>query len=67
MTRLLLLGAYALVDCISNVIAFIQVDSHHWALLSEDVIGLIAGILTFGWPAITTLVLLYLIAFLGGL
>ena len=62
-TLVLLFGAYALVDGIVNVIAFIRVASHQWALLIEGVIGLIAGILTFVWPAITALVLLYLIAF----
>jgi uncharacterized membrane protein HdeD (DUF308 family) len=59
----LLFGAYALVDGIFNVIAFFRVLSHHWALLIEGVIGIIAGILTFAWPAITAIVLLYLIAF----
>ena len=34
-----------------------------WALLIEGLIGIIAGILTFGWPAITALALLYVIAF----
>src|SRR5215469_10678664 len=62
-TLVLLFGAYALVDGIFNVIAFFRVSSHHWALLIEGVIGLIAGILTFVWPAITAFVLLYLIAF----
>src|SRR5215469_16961359 len=62
-TLVLLFGAYALVDGVCNVIAFFRVASHHWALLIEGVIGGIAGILTFLWPAITALVLLYLIAF----
>jgi uncharacterized membrane protein HdeD (DUF308 family) len=62
-TLVLLFGAYALVDGIFNVIAFFKVASHHWALLIEGVIGIIAGVLTFAWPAITALVLLYLIAF----
>src|SRR5580698_9492275 len=35
----------------------------HWALLIEGAIGIIAGVLTFAWPGITALVLLYLIAF----
>jgi len=46
-----------------NVIVFFRLMSHHWALLIEGAIGIIAGILTFGWPAITALVLLYVIAF----
>jgi uncharacterized membrane protein HdeD (DUF308 family) len=62
-TLVLLFGAYALVDGIFNVIAFFRVASHHWALLIEGVIGIVAGILTFAWPAITAIVLLYLIAF----
>ena len=62
-TLVLLFGAYALVDGIFNLIAFFRVASHHWALLIEGVIGIIAGILTFAWPGITAIVLLYLIAF----
>jgi uncharacterized membrane protein HdeD (DUF308 family) len=62
-TLVLLFGAYALADGVFNVIAFFRVASHHWALLTEGVVGIIAGILTFVWPAITALVLLYLIAF----
>ncbi len=62
-TLVLLFGAYALVDGLFNVLAFFRVGSHHWALLIEGVIGIIAGILTFTWPAITAITLLYLIAF----
>ena len=59
----ILFGAYALVDGIFNVVAFFRVASHHWALLVEGVLGIIAGVITFAWPAITAIVLLYLIAF----
>ena len=62
-TLVLLFGAYALVDGVFNVIAFFRVASHQWALLIEGVIGIIAGVLTFAWPAITAIVLLYVIAF----
>jgi uncharacterized membrane protein HdeD (DUF308 family) len=62
-TLILLFGAYALADGIFNIIAFFRVASHHWALLIEGLIGIIAGILTFVWPAITALALLYVIAF----
>jgi uncharacterized membrane protein HdeD (DUF308 family) len=62
-TLVLLFGVYALLDGLFNVIAFIRVPGHHWALLIEGVIGIVAGILTFAWPAITTIVLLYVIAF----
>jgi uncharacterized membrane protein HdeD (DUF308 family) len=59
----LLFGAYALVDGIFNVVAFFRVASHHWAWLIEGVVGIIAGLFTFAWPAITAIVLLYVIAF----
>ena len=62
-TLVLLFGAYALIDGVLNIIAFVRVAWHHWALLIEGVIGIIAGVLTFAWPAITALVLLYVIAF----
>jgi uncharacterized membrane protein HdeD (DUF308 family) len=62
-TLVLLFGAYALADGVFNVIAFFRVASHQWALLIEGVVGIIAGVLTFAWPAITAIVLLYLIAF----
>jgi uncharacterized membrane protein HdeD (DUF308 family) len=62
-TLVLLFGAYALVDGVFNVIAFFRVASHQWALLVEGVVGILAGLLTFAWPAITALALLYLIAF----
>ena len=62
-TLVLLFGAYAVVDGIFNVMASFRSASHHWALLIEGVIGTLAGILTFAWPAITAIALLYLIAF----
>ena len=62
-TLVLLFGVYALADGIFNVIAFFPVLSHHWALLIEGLVGIVAGILTFAWPAITAIVLLYVIAF----
>ena len=62
-TLVLLFGVYALMDGLFNVIAFLRVPAHYWALLIEGVIGIIAGILTFAWPAITAVALLYVIAF----
>ena len=62
-TLVLLFGAYTLVDGVFNVIACFRVASHHWALLFEGIAGILAGILTFAWPAITAIALLYLIAF----
>ncbi|MSP12664.1 MAG: hypothetical protein EXR62_06865 [Chloroflexi bacterium] len=37
-------------------------ENNRWWVLLEGLAGVIAGILTFIWPAITGLVLLYLIA-----
>ncbi len=61
----LLFGAYALVDGIFAVVAAIRKHEEHgrwWALLLEGIAGIVVGVLTFVWPAVTTFVLLYLIA-----
>jgi uncharacterized membrane protein HdeD (DUF308 family) len=62
-TLVLLFGAYALADGVFNLVGFFRVRSNHWPLLAEGVIGILAGIATFAWPAITGLALLYVIAF----
>jgi uncharacterized membrane protein HdeD (DUF308 family) len=62
-TLVLLFGAYAVLDGIFDLVSAIRSPSHHWALIIEGVVGIVAGILTFVWPAITATVLLYLIAF----
>lgn len=62
-TLVLLFGAYALADGLLNIVAFFRAAPHHWALLIEGVVGILAGILTFAWTAITAIVLLYVIAF----
>src|SRR5579859_7477579 len=59
----LLWGAYALVDgVLSLVSAFRTTHDHRWGLLIEGIIGIGAGIVTFIWPGLTALVLLYIIA-----
>ncbi len=61
-----LFGAYALVDGIFGVISAVRAAESHrrWGVLAvEGIAGIVAGILTFAWPAITAIVLLYLIAF----
>jgi uncharacterized membrane protein HdeD (DUF308 family) len=63
LTLVLLFGIYALADGAFNVIAFFRSFAHHWAFLLEGLIGLAVGVLTFAWPAITAIALLYLIAF----
>jgi uncharacterized membrane protein HdeD (DUF308 family) len=63
LTLVLLFGAYVLLDGIFDLVAATRSPSHHWALVLEGIVGIIAGILTFLWPGITAMVLLYLIAF----
>ena len=63
----LLFGAYALVDGISLLIALARGDAlarqHAWAVAVMGVLGIGAGIVTFFWPALTALTLLYIVAF----
>jgi uncharacterized membrane protein HdeD (DUF308 family) len=61
----LLFGAYALVDGIFAIFAGIasyRYFERWWAVVLEGVVGVVVGLLTFFWPSITTLALLYFIA-----
>src|SRR5512139_1896140 len=61
----LVFGAYALVDGIFAIVAGIAARGHFerwWAVLLEGLAGVVIGLLTFFWPNITALVLLYFIA-----
>lgn len=61
----LLFGAYALVDGIFAVIAgFVmrRAQERWWVLILEGLTGIVLGVLTLLWPAITALTLLYFIA-----
>ncbi len=61
----LLFGAYALIDGVFAVIGAVQHRHEHdrwWVLLLEGIAGIVAGLLTFAYPGITELALLYLIA-----
>jgi len=65
LTLVLLFGAYALVDGIFSVVNGIRSYGEHerwWAILIEGLLGIAIGIITFVWPDITALTLLYLIA-----
>src|SRR6266542_6762541 len=60
-----LFGAYALVDGIFAVVAAIKSargNEDWWVVLLEGLAGIAAGLVTFFWPGITALALLYLIA-----
>jgi uncharacterized membrane protein HdeD (DUF308 family) len=61
-----LFGAYALVDGIFAVIESFRRDvvgERWWALLFEGFIGIAIGVVTFFWPGLTAMGLLFLIAF----
>jgi uncharacterized membrane protein HdeD (DUF308 family) len=58
-------GAYALVDGIFALIAAFSgqaAQQRWWVLLLEGLLGIAAGIVTFLWPGMTAIALLYLIA-----
>src|SRR5260370_8540143 len=61
----LLFGAYVLVDGVVAVIVSLQERKNFrqwWVLLLGGLAGIVVGVLTFGWPGLTALVLLYLIS-----
>jgi uncharacterized membrane protein HdeD (DUF308 family) len=61
----LLFGAYALVDGVLTIVSAVRnraAIDRWWVLLLEGIVGVAVGILTFLWPGITALALLYVIA-----
>ncbi len=61
----ILFGAYALVDGVFALVAAVRAAEAHerwWLFVLEGLVGIVIGIITFIWPGITALVLLYLIA-----
>jgi uncharacterized membrane protein HdeD (DUF308 family) len=61
----LVFGAYALVDGVFAMIAGITARKYFdrwWAVLLEGIAGVVIGLVTFFYPNITALVLLYFIA-----
>src|SRR2546421_11839512 len=60
-----LFGAYALVDGVFAIVSAVRAAERHmrwWPLLVEGLAGIVLGALTFVWPGVTALVLLYFIA-----
>ncbi|WP_336206185.1 HdeD family acid-resistance protein [Nonomuraea sp. LPB2021202275-12-8] len=57
-------GAYAIVDGIFSIMSAFRhgARSRAWSIIS-GIIGILAGIVAFIWPGITSLALLYVIAF----
>jgi uncharacterized membrane protein HdeD (DUF308 family) len=61
----LLFGAYALVDGVLAVISSLRhraTNERWWVVLLEGIVGIGAGVVTFAWPHITAIALLYVIA-----
>jgi uncharacterized membrane protein HdeD (DUF308 family) len=58
-----LFGAFALVEGVLAIISALRSGGdHHWYMVLEGVIGILAGIAAFTWPGLTTLILLFIIA-----
>lgn len=61
----LLFGAYALIDGVVNLVGMFagsRPEERWWALLIEGIVGIAAGLITFFWPGITALSLVFVIA-----
>ena len=62
-----LFGAYVFVDGVALLVALVRGDavarSHAWAVGVMGVLGIVAGVVTFVWPGLTALSLLYIVAF----
>jgi uncharacterized membrane protein HdeD (DUF308 family) len=60
-----LFGAYALLDGLFNLVSVLRKRTYGrpwWALLLSGVAGVGAGVISFIWPGITAIALVYLIA-----
>ena len=60
-----LFGAYALVDGVFSIVVAFRAGEHHthwWTLLLVGLAGIAAGLMTFFYPGITAIALLYIIA-----
>jgi len=60
----LLWGAYALVDGVLALVAGVRIREHGkplWPLIIVGLVGIAAGIVTFFWPGVTALTLIFII------
>ena len=61
----ILFGAYALVDGLFAILAAVRAAEQHtrwWSLVVEGLVGIAVGLLTFFYPGVTAVALLYIIA-----
>jgi uncharacterized membrane protein HdeD (DUF308 family) len=60
----LLFGAYAILEGVFSLIAAVRgrTDEPRWLLALQAIVSIAAGFVTFLWPGLTALVLLYVIA-----
>lgn len=61
----ILFGTYALIDGVFSIVGAWRASRAHerWgALVFEGIAGIVAGLVTFAWPAITTLSLVFIVA-----
>jgi uncharacterized membrane protein HdeD (DUF308 family) len=62
---IILFGVYVLIDGVSNIITAFsrrETNDRWWVMLLEGVVGILAGVLTFLYPSLTAVILLYFIA-----
>jgi uncharacterized membrane protein HdeD (DUF308 family) len=55
-------GIYAIIDGITNLVVAFSGRGRAWINVLQGIVGIAAGVLTFFWPGITALVLIFLIA-----
>ena len=61
----LVFGAYALIDGVFNIVSAFRggrAQERWWVLLLEGIVSLGAGLVTFLWPGITVVALIYVLA-----
>ena len=61
----LLWGSFAIVDGVFNIVSAVRGrtgELPRWALVLEGLVSIGAGVVTFAWPGLTALVLVYVIA-----